>query len=425
MTVPLLFLGGDELANVTPDVRILVGDLGDASPSGRSANLIRKNLETALADGIKIKIIPDTSALTGTVASGSASATSKQSAANTAAIQKETQAHLQNAQAKIQSAAASSSGTQSSNVEANAIKNKTNLLGQETAQRRINTQAKQDSVKASLAEAAATAKATTAQVSFQNYLTSLNPKALTQFSAEIAQINRLLGTGTKEATTQANLEIQKLKAQMKSLGYEGGTAFTTLLGKLKTYTSYFASSMIVMGLYSGITNLISNVKDLDEAMTDLRIVTGGTREETEELLSTYNKMAQQLGTTTVSVSEGAVDWLRQGYSEEDARELLKQSMTLSIVGAMDSADATDALTAALKGYRLQVSEASDVVDKFFTVDMAAATSSENMALALAKTAANAKLAGLSLDDVIGQLARVNEVMKEDGSSTGGTMRLAA
>lgn len=48
-----------------------------------------------------------------------------------------------------------------------------------------------------------------------------------------------------------------------------------------------------------------------------------------------------------------------------------------------------------------------------------------MALALAKTAANAKLAGLSLDDVIGQLAVVNEVMKEDGTSTGGTMRLAA
>lgn len=72
----------------------------------------------------------------------------------------------------------------------------------------------------------------------------------------------------------------------------------------------------------------------------------------------------------------------------------------------------------IQRYQLAVSEASDVVDKFFTVDMAAATSSSNLATALAKTAANAKLAGLSLNDVIGQLAVVNETMKESGEESG-------
>lgn len=50
--------------------------------------------------------------------------------------------------------------------------------------------------------------------------------------------------------------------------------------------------------------------------------------------------------------------------------------------------------------------------------MAAATSSEKLAIALSKTAANAKLAGLSLDDVIAQLAVVNETMTESGEETG-------
>lgn len=253
---------------------------------------------------------------------------------------------------------------------------------------------------------------------FNQYLLTLNPKALTQYAGQINNIRTLLGSGVAADGQKAAAAMKSFKAEMVAAGYEGGNAFAMLATKMKTYFSYFISSSVIMAIYSGISNLISNVKNLDEAMTDLRIVTGNTRKETDELLDSYNALAQKLGTTTVAVSEGAVDWLRQGYSGDEAEELLTQSMTLSIVGDMESADATDALTAALKGYKLEVEDASSVVDKFMTVDMAAATSSEDLALALAKTAANAKISGLSLDDVIGQLAVVNETMKEAGEQTG-------
>lgn len=253
---------------------------------------------------------------------------------------------------------------------------------------------------------------------FNQYLLTLNPKALSQFGPQIAQIRTLLGSGMASSSKEATIAMKQFKAAMVEAGYEGGNAMGVLFGKLKTYFSYFLSSTLIMAAYSGVTTLISNVKDLDEALTDLRIVTGNTRKETEELLESYNALAQKLGSTTVDVATGATDWLRQGFDAEDAEELLTQSMTLSIVGDMESADATDALTAAIKGYGLAVEDASGVVDKFMTVDMAAATSSEDLALALAKTAANAKIAGLSLDDVIGQLAVVNETMKESGEETG-------
>ncbi|MGM9608340.1 MAG: phage tail tape measure protein [Oscillospiraceae bacterium] len=400
------------MANVTPDIRILVGNLGDASEFGQSANLIRTNLEKALAGGIKIKIIPDTSAFTGAASANGASVV------NTAAIQKETQAYQQNAQAKMQSNAATSSGVQSANAEASAIKNKTNLLGQETAQRRINTQATQQSARAMQAESAALTKLETSQVSFQNYLTTLNPKALTQFSSEIAHINTLLGQGTKEASTQANLEIQKLKAQMKSLGYEGGTAFTTLIGKMKTYASYFASSMIIMGLYSGITNLISNVKDLDEAMTDLRIVTGGTREETEGLLKTYNQMAQRVGSTTSEVASSATSWMRQGYNIEDTDKLIETSMVFSKVGFLEADEAAQALTSTIKGYKLAVEDAMGAIDAFTVLDLDLATSAGEIATALAQTASSAEMAGISLEKAASQIGVVLEVTQASGEEVG-------
>lgn len=59
----------------------------------------------------------------------------------------------------------------------------------------------------------------------------------------------------------------------------------------------------------GIQECIQYAKDYDEALTNIRIVTMGTREETEKLMDTYNEIGQTLGASTTDVASGAVDWL--------------------------------------------------------------------------------------------------------------------
>ena len=268
--------------------------------------------------------------------------------------------------------------------------------------------------------AAAISSATQMQASFDAYVNNLNPKAWKEFEAEISHVRQLLdrtasasGEVAKSLQKETTDAIRKFKAEMKQVGYDGGNVFTYLEGKIKSFTTYFVASKFSTGIISKVTEMKNTVIDLNKAMTDLRIVTGDDNEQAKGLLKTYNGLARELGSTTASVASGAQDWLRQGYSLKETNDLLKQSMSLSIMGNMDAENATTALTAALKGYQLQASQASSVV-----VDMAAATSSSKLADALAKTAANAKLAGISLDDVIGQLAVVNETMQEDGASTG-------
>lgn len=272
---------------------------------------------------------------------------------------------------------------------------------------------------------AAISSAAQMQASFDTYVNNLNPKAWKEYETQIARINKLLsdtrnasGEVAKSLQKEATEAIRKFKSEMKQAGYDGGNIFTYLEGKIKSFTTYFVASKISTGIIGKITEMKNTVVDLNKAMTGLRIVTGDNNEQAKELMKTYNGLARELGSTTASVSSGSQDWLRQGYSLKETNDLLKQSMSLSIMGKMDAENATTALTAALKGYQLQASQASSVVDKFFAVDMAAATSSSKLADALAKTAANAKLAGISLDDVIGQLAVVNETMQEDGASTG-------
>lgn len=264
----------------------------------------------------------------------------------------------------------------------------------------------------------ASSQALAMQARLQQYLRTVSPQAISEFSSEIKTINSLLSEKTPAANEKARLAFQNLQSAMRSLGYEGGNYITVLYNKVKAFGAYLLSSKLTTVLTSAVNNTIKNVIELDKALTDLQIVTGDTTKASEEMLLTYNKMARDLGTTTMSVANAGVEWLRQGYSVAETNELIQNSMVLSTVGMMESADAATALTAAMKGYSLEAADAMSVVDKFTSIDMVAATSAGNLATALSKTAANAKSAGLNLNDVIAQLAVVNETMQEDPESTG-------
>ncbi|WP_162609387.1 phage tail tape measure protein [Flavonifractor sp. An82] len=258
--------------------------------------------------------------------------------------------------------------------------------------------------------------------SFGQYLQRVKPTVLTQYASEIEQINTLLktaaSTGNASALSSATTKIKALKSEMVSMGYEGGNAFTYLHDKIKTFSVYLISSALTMQFIRGMREAIETIYEMDEALTNLRIVMNNSVSEARALLQSYNTMAQELGGTTKSVADAAVEWQRQGFNLEETNTLIKDSMILSITGFIDSSEAATALTAAMKGYQLSVDDALGVVDKFVATDQVAATSAGDLAIALSKTAANAKLAGLSLDEVVGQLAVVNETMQEAPESTG-------
>lgn len=90
-------------------------------------------------------------------------------------------------------------------------------------------------------------------------------------------------------------------------------------------------------------------------------------------MSGYAQIAKDLGTTLDVVAESAVEWQRQGYSIQETNDLIYASSALSVIGAMNSADATQALTASLNGYNMAASEAMNVVDQLTTLDLYYAT----------------------------------------------------
>lgn len=172
----------------------------------------------------------------------------------------------------------------------------------------------------------------------------------------------------------------------------------------------------------GVQQAIQTIKELNVAMTDVQMVAMTNGAETAELANSYSELAKRLGATTQEVAEGASSWLRQGKTLDEVESLMEATLTMSKVGAIDAGAATEYLTSTINGYKMEAKDAMSIVDKLSAVDLAAATSVEELALALQKTANMARTTGVELDEIIGMIATVSEVTRQAPEIVGTSMK---
>lgn len=223
-----------------------------------------------------------------------------------------------------------------------------------------------------------------------------------------------------DAEAQARRKLNSLKVQGAKYGAGNfldvlGANIKNTITRMFDYTGVYR---ILNKLMASISKIIQLTKELDTAMFNLRVVTGGSREDATGLIRDYRALADQLGATTVQIANAANEWLRQGYEAQQANELITASTYLSKLGMIDSGQATEYLTSMIKGFKLEVSDAIDVVSKLTAVDMEAASSAGDISAALQNVATTAQLAGVSLDETIAYATTIIETTQRDASSVG-------
>lgn len=236
-------------------------------------------------------------------------------------------------------------------------------------------------------------------------------------AATNANINHALNQVPK-IDTSANVrvngtdQVNQLSAAMNSAERSAGS----MAGQLVTaHTALYA-------LRRAAREASETVQELDAAATDLAIVTGSNSQEAYALLGQYNALAKQLGATTTQVANAADEWLRQGRTVSETTDLIEQSMILSKVGAMDSAEATKNLTSALMGYKLEAKDAAGIVDKLTGIDLKAAVTANDLAVAMSRTAAGANIAGVSMDRLLGIIAAIEETTQKSAETVGESVK---
>lgn len=239
-------------------------------------------------------------------------------------------------------------------------------------------------------------------------------------------------TGTDaltEATNNRALAEQRVKtaiAESNAKGQEQLTLVDKLKSSFEDYFNNFMSYGLVNNAMNAMTTAIRQsinaVIELNTAMTDVQMVTGESAEQTAELAHQYSQMAKELGATTTEIANGATEWLRQGKSVAETNQLLESSMILSKVGAIESSQATELLTSTLNGYKKEANEAMHVVDAMAAVDLAAATSVEELAVALQSTANMARVNGVGFEQLLGMVGAVSEASRRSASVVGNSFK---
>ena len=232
----------------------------------------------------------------------------------------------------------------------------------------------------------------------------------------LVQTNNQLNANAEEnqkensATNAAAIEntTKALNKQSNSLG-----------SVLKQFSLY---AIAYRTIKKAMREAVKTIKEVDRALTEQAMVTGLTRKQTYGLLKDYQDMASRLGSTTKEVSSTMTQFLRQGRSINESLKLTEAAVSAAKVAGISAADSINYLTTAINGFRLSADDAMKVSDKFAAVAASAATSYEEIAIALSKVAAQANLAGMSIDYTTALLTKGIETTREAPETIGTALK---
>lgn len=221
-------------------------------------------------------------------------------------------------------------------------------------------------------------------------------------------------------------ELQNILNGLNDAGVQGQSVFQSFGSTLKdAFSTFTAANLLTDAIYKvgdATRDAVSTVKELDDATVALQLATGANYNTVHGMMNDYNDLAQNLGSITTQISEGADAYLRQGKSIEEVNDLVKSSVIFSKVGDMTSEEATKYLTASLNGYKLQADAAQSVVDRISAIDLSAAVSSKSLAESMSRVAVLADQSDISMNKLLAYLATMSEVTQADGSKTGNAMK---
>lgn len=310
-------------------------------------------------------------------------------------------------------------------------RNITALQNKQTEERRAQAAAEKAARAAeSAAERAAAANesevASLKQVSslqerMARFLRSNSRVSVSDFGTQIRTMLMELNSGST-ITTERLREMEgafvNIRSQTLQTGVVGRTVFDSLRRAYEKFGGWMLITRSLTAAIHTIKNMVSSVREIDGALTQLKIVTGATDEQLTAFLQNATALAKDLGQSIKDVLGSIETFSRLGYNLVDASELAEYATILSNVAAVDTAEATTGLTSIIKGYNMNVAEAEHVADVLVQVGQKYAVSASEMMEAYEKSGAALNAANTSFEKSAGLIAAANASVQN--ASTVGT-----
>lgn len=106
---------------------------------------------------------------------------------------------------------------------------------------------------------------------------------------------------------------------------------------------------------NAIHSSIDYVKELDDSLTQIRLVTDYNRDSMNAYAKAANEAAKAVGQTTVGMTNASLIFAQQGYDLGQSQELATLSAKLANASQQDTATTSDQITAYMNAYGLSSS----------------------------------------------------------------------
>jgi TP901 family phage tail tape measure protein len=168
---------------------------------------------------------------------------------------------------------------------------------------------------------------------------------------------------------------------------------TTFANTLK----WSVASNAINGITSAVSKSWSYIKDLDESLTNIMIVTDKSSSSMAEFAVSANKAAKELGKSTTDYTNAALIYYQQGLNDKEVAARTETTLKAANVTGQSARAVSEQLTAVWNGYKVNAEEAELYVDKLSAVAATTAADLEELSTGMSKVASAANNMGVDVD----------------------------
>lgn len=252
-----------------------------------------------------------------------------------------------------------------------------------------------------------------------NRFETFNSTQIEDFDREVDN----LSNSFKELSPEAENIQQEINKTGNSfnLAMQKAQEFASLKSQV---LSFFTITGAIQLFRRAIDSAFETVKELDEAMTEIAVVSDFSVGDMWEQLPRFTEQANQLGMAIKDVYGATTLYVQQGLDLDNSLKLANETLKMAAVAGMDAADATDAMTAALRGFNMELNETSaqKVNDVYSELAAISAADTQEISTAMSKVASLAHNVNMEFETTASFLTQGIEATREAPETIGTALK---
>ncbi len=237
---------------------------------------------------------------------------------------------------------------------------------------------------------------------------SLDKNSAKNIQAQLDSISK----GSSFKINADSSSVNSLKKSLNELGSSAKNAkeHTQELGDIVSkFSSWQVVGDVIHGIKNAMEDMVQQVFDLDESLTELDKVTDLSSEGLQQLADDAFDVGEKIGATGKDVLDATTIFAQAGYEVKDALDLGEQAITLKNVSEAGATAESSAntLISTMKAFKLEAGDSEHVVDALNEVSNKYAVSVNDLSTAIRKSSASMAAGNNSLEQTFGLVTARN------------------